>query len=134
MVVGIDFGRKRIGIAALHGDGLVLPLATIVQNSRKTSLTAVLKHLAELGCERVVVGLPLNMDGTEGPAARAARTFAEELGQAAKVPVELHDERLSSVEARDRTLAVSRGKRHNGHDDAIAACVILESWMRSHLR
>jgi putative Holliday junction resolvase len=134
MVVGIDFGRKRIGIAALHGDGLVLPLATIVQNSRKTSLAAVLKHLAELGCERVVVGLPLNMDGTEGPAARAARTFAEELGQAAKVPVELHDERLSSVEARNRTRAASRGKRHNGHDDSIAACVILESWMRSHPR
>jgi putative Holliday junction resolvase len=134
MVVGLDFGRKRIGMAALHGDGLVLPLATIVQNSRKTSLAAVLKHLAEVGGERVVVGLPLNMDGTEGPAARAAVKFAEELRQAAKVPVELHDERLSSVAARDRTREASGGKNHHAHDDAIAACVILESWLRSHPR
>ena len=134
MVVGVDFGRKRIGMAALHGDGLVLPLATVVQNSRKTSLAAVLKHLAEVGCERVVVGLPLNMDGTEGPAARAAVKFAEELRQVTQVPVELHDERLSSVAARDRTREVSDGKRRDTHDDAIAACIILESWVQSHSR
>ncbi len=134
MVVGVDFGRKRIGIAGLHGDGLVLPLATIVQNSRKASLAAVLKHLTELDCERVVVGLPLNMDGTEGPAARATLKFAEELGQATKVPIELHDERLSSVEARARTREASGAKKRHAHDDAIAACVILEGWLRSHPR
>jgi putative Holliday junction resolvase len=111
----------------------VLPSVTIVQNSRKTSLAAVLKHLAEVGCERVVVGLPLNMDGTEGPAARAAVKFAEELRQVTQAPVELHDERLSSVAARDRVREVS-GKRRDTHDDAIAACVILESWLRSHPR
>jgi|SRR5579859_2234430 len=131
MIVGIDFGRKRIGMATLHGSALVLPLATIVQNSRKASLLAVVKHLEELSCERVVVGLPLNMDGTDGPAARAARQFAEELQLAAKMPVELHDERLSSFEARDRIRTAARGRKRNAHDDPLAACVILESWLRS---
>jgi putative Holliday junction resolvase len=134
MVVGIDFGRKRIGMAALHGDGLVLPLATIVQNSQKAGLAAVVRHLVELDCERVVVGLPLNMDGTEGPASRAARQFADALRAVAGVTIELHDERLSSFEARDRLREASSRKKRDAHDDAIAACVILESWLRSHPR
>ena len=125
MVVGIDFGRKRIGLAALHGDGLVLPFATIVQDSRKASLAAVVRHLAELDCKRVVVGLPLNMDGTAGPAALAARRFAEELRLVTAVPVELHDERLSSIEARARMRESPGRKKRDSHDDAVAACVIL---------
>ena len=102
MIVGIDYGRRRIGLAVLQLDGLVLPLATIEQRSRKSSLEAVAGRVAELGCQHVILGWPLNMDGTPGPAARAAERFAAELRFVTGAQVEMHDERLSSFEARAR--------------------------------
>jgi putative Holliday junction resolvase len=134
MIVAIDFGRRRIGMAILHADGLVLPLATIEQRSRRASLVAVAQHLKERGCDHVVIGLPLNMDGTSGPAARAAEQFAAELALWTGAKVELHDERLSSFEARARIRQLPRGKRRTVGDDAVAACVILETWLQQHPR
>jgi putative Holliday junction resolvase len=80
-----------------------------------------------------VVGLPLNMDGSEGPAAHAARKFAAHVALELRVTVELFDERLTSFEARYRLgdMAASRGARKKGID-AVAAAVILEGWMQAH--
>jgi putative holliday junction resolvase len=134
MIVGIDYGRKRIGLAVLQLDGLVLPLATIEQRSRKASLEAVAVRVAELRCRHVVLGWPLNMDGTAGPAAHAAERFATELRLLTGAEVELHDERLSSVEARARIQERPGRQKRGERDDALAACVILESWLRQHSR
>jgi putative Holliday junction resolvase len=80
----------------------------------------------------IVVGLPLNMDGSEGPAARAARLFADRMAAALKVEVDMFDERLTSFEAEERLkgMPVKRGARKPAID-AIAATVILEGWMQS---
>ena len=134
MVIGVDYGRKRIGLAMLHGDGLVLPLATIEQVSRKVSLHRVAKYLADFDCRHVVVGLPVNMDMTTGASAQAAERFAEALRTLTGATVELYDERLSSFEARDRMRELPTSIRRGGKDDALAACVILESWWQQHSR
>ena len=84
--------------------------------------------------ECVIVGLPVNMDGSEGPMARHARNFAARLADGMGIAVELQDERLSSFEAEQRLgNSVSRSKRKHAID-SVAAVVILESWLDRHNR
>lgn len=131
IIAAIDFGRRRIGIAATGEHGVVFPAAVIEERSRKLSLDAVGRRLAELKVDRVIVGWPLNMDGTPGSQAIAAERFAAELRLMTGLTVELFDERLSSFEARER-LREAPGRRKRGRPlDAFAACVILESWLQS---
>jgi putative Holliday junction resolvase len=129
--LGLDVGTKTIGVAASDGLGLTAQAVTTV---RRTSLKADLAALAELvreyEVERFVVGLPLNMDGTEGPRAEATRRFVEALTQALGLPVEFWDERLSTVAA-TRTLLeadLSRAKRRQVIDQ-MAAQFILQGWL-----
>jgi len=132
-VVAIDFGQKRLGIAV--GDtenGIVHPLAVINRTSGKSDVEAVRRVLESRVVEKIVVGLPLNMDGTEGPMVRAARAFGARIQAALSITVEYEDERLSTFEARERMREASddrAGGRRGKPVDAIAAAVILESWM-----
>ncbi len=102
----------------------------------RVSLQRDLKQIAirieSRGVNQLVVGLPLNMDGTEGPSARAARNFGKQLGQHLGLPVDYTDERLTSFEARER---LSQGTGLRGRKaavDAIAATIILEEWLIAH--
>ena len=132
-VAAIDFGRKRIGLAITDTDGRgAYPVGIVERRSLKEDLDAIRSQLAERRVSRIVVGLPLNMDGAEGPSARAARAFAEHLGTATGVAVEMFDERLTSVEAEERlrSASISRsGKK--AVRDAVAATEILEGWLES---
>jgi putative Holliday junction resolvase len=132
-VAAIDFGRKRIGLAITDTGGRgAYPVGIVERRSLKEDLDAIRSQLAERRVSRIVVGLPLNMDGAEGPSARAARAFAEHLGTATGVAVEMFDERLTSVEAEERlrSASISRsGKK--AVRDAVAATVILEGWLES---
>ena len=129
-IVALDLGARRIGIAVTDADGLsVHPLCTIVRRSIITDLEAIRRALGSRKTECLVVGLPVNMDGTEGPMARHARNFAARLRDAFGVEVKLQDERLSSFEAEERLGgAVRRGKKKQAID-AVAAAVILESYL-----
>jgi putative pre-16S rRNA nuclease len=131
--LGLDLGTKTIGVAASDALGLTAQTVTTI---RRTSLKADLAALGELvreyEAERFVVGLPLNMDGSEGPRAEATRKFADTLTQALGLPVELWDERLSTVAAQ-RTLLeadLSRAKRREVIDQ-MAAQFILQGWLDS---
>ena len=135
-IAGIDFGRKRIGIAI--SDGLTAyPIETMERRSLKYDLEAIRARLAERDASLIVVGLPLNMDGTEGPSARAARAFGEQLGLATGLPVQMFDERLTSIEADERLREAWASRRSKGTArkkaarDAVAAAVILEGWLES---
>src|SRR6185437_15074062 len=136
LIAGIDFGRKRLGLAISDGQG-AYPLGIMERRSLKHDLEAIRSRLVEREVSLIVVGLPLNMDGTEGPPARAARTFAERLGAATGLPIEMFDERLTSFEAgeRLREAAASRtskkAARKRAARDAVAAAVILEGWLES---
>jgi putative Holliday junction resolvase len=133
-IAALDFGKRWIGIAAADSEETVVyPVETIERRSLKHDLEVICARLAELGVNNLIVGLPLNMDGTIGPQARAAQTFAECLREMTGLPVELYDERLSSFEAKERLKDANRKKnkkRKKRIIDAIAASVILESWLQ----
>jgi putative holliday junction resolvase len=133
-IAAIDFGRRRIGVAVTDAAAMgVHPIGIVERRALKHDLDAIAAMLRDRHINMIVVGLPLNMDGSEGPAARGARKFAEQLAAALGVGVDMFDERLTSFEARDRLadMPVGKGKRKTGVD-ALAAVVILEGWMQAH--
>ena len=129
--LGLDVGDKTVGLA--HSDALGITaqgLPTVRRTSLAADLEAVAAVCAEHSVEVLVVGLPLNMDGTEGPRAQKSRRFGDAVAAKVGLPVEYQDERLTTVQA-ERVLLdadVSRQKRKKVID-MIAAQVILQSWM-----
>ncbi|MGH7948804.1 MAG: Holliday junction resolvase RuvX [Candidatus Binataceae bacterium] len=130
-IAALDLGTKRIGLAVSdQGQTTALPLCTIERRVLRWDLQQVAERLADREVALVVVGLPLNMDGSEGPAARQARAFAARLETELGISVELFDERLTSVEAEERLAQADAGKRRRKQAaDAIAAAIILEGWL-----
>ena len=132
----LDLGARRIGIAVSDASGISAhPLRTIDRGrSMGADIAAIKLTLGKRPIERLIVGLPINMDGSEGPMARHARNFAARLADTMGIAVDLQDERLSSFEAEQRLgNSVPRGKRKHAID-AVAAVVILESWLDRHNR
>ncbi len=129
--LGVDLGRARIGLA-LADDVLrtARPVRAVTRRDDVATLADIGETAREYEVEQVVVGLPLNMDGTEGPAARQARVFAEKLARALGVPAALHDERLSTFEAETRLRDQGfSGQERRARVDAEAAAVILQGWL-----
>lgn len=133
--LGIDVGAVRIGVALSDPEGvLATPLATVARDPAEGSD---LRRIAELAAEHqvveIVVGLPRTLSGRIGPAAEAARAFAEALAERVDVPVQLVDERLTTVVA-TRQLRESgrRGRRQRAVVDQAAAVAILQSWLDRH--
>jgi putative Holliday junction resolvase len=130
-VIAIDLGSRRIGVAAT--DELRIgahPHSTLTRRGGERDLQAIAQVVKELDAERVVLGLPLSPEGEEGPAAKSARAFAQRLQAALPVPVELVDERFSTVEAEEVLLEadLSRARRRQ-MIDRVAAAVILRRWL-----
>lgn len=128
--LGIDLGARRIGVAVHSEEGVpARPLETLVLSEPTQAVNAVVAVAQREAAEEVVVGLPLNMDGSEGMKARLARTFAGLLGRKTKLPVILWDERLSTVQAqRARTASGRRGRE--GIDAEVAA-ILLQAYLDS---
>ena len=130
--VGIDLGEKRIGVAISDSGGsLATPYEVVTRTgSRDEDHRRIKAIVEEVEAEIVVVGLPLSLDGTEGKAAQGARQEAEAIGQTISVPIELHDERLTTVEA-ERILkeqGLDAAERRNVVDK-VAAALLLQAWM-----
>ncbi len=133
--MGVDLGSRRIGIAVSDSARTVaLPHATIARSSDAACDRRCLVDLVrELGAAVVVVGLPLSLDGSRGPAASAAATEADELAAALAadgIPVELADERFTTVSAH-RVLAETgaRERERRKAADETAAAVLLSAWL-----
>jgi putative holliday junction resolvase len=131
-ILAVDLGDVRTGLAAGEDvTGTVQPLEVIVKRDEQRRLEKIAAAIADFGPDLILVGLPINMDDTEGPRAIAARSFGARLAERTGLPVDFHDERLSSFEA-DESLKGS-GLTHKGKkkvQDAIAAANILQDWMR----
>lgn len=132
-ILGVDFGSKRIGIAV--SDELFITaqgVKTLVRRSLEQDLREIKDFIKEHGVIEVVVGLPLNMNGSHSQKTKEAMEFMESLSKAVDVPVKTWDERLSTVQA-ERTLLeadVSRAKRKRVMDK-MAAQVILQGYLDS---
>jgi len=135
-VAALDVGRTRIGLAVKTPElSSAQAIGTIERRTLKEDLARIASELLPRGIERIVVGLPSNMDGSEGAAARHMRRFASDLEDFIGIPVDLHDERLTTFEARElmRDIPIARGRRKSALD-SIAATIILESWLESRDR
>jgi len=129
--MGLDVGTKTVGVAVSDELGMTGQAVTTL---RRTNLRADLDALADLAAERgvsqLVVGLPRNMDGSEGPSAALARALGEKLAERTGLPVAYWDERLTTREAQRALIEadVSRARRRKVIDQ-VAAALILQGWL-----
>ena len=134
-VLGVDLGRRRIGLAISDPEAnFAFTLAAIASGGPAKDVAPLGKLMTEHEVARVVLGLPLHMDGRAGLEAEAARSFARALERATGVPVETLDERWTSVQA-ERSLRESatpkqrRKSRRSGDLDSMAATILLRTWL-----
>ncbi|HPE32990.1 MAG TPA: Holliday junction resolvase RuvX [Parvularculaceae bacterium] len=126
-LLGLDLGDKTIGVASCDPDRMV---ATPVTTIRRTKFTPDAERLAALAAERkavgLILGLPLNMDGTEGPRVQSTRAFARNLARILPLPVAFWDERLSTAAMERELIALdaSRAKRAEKIDESAAAFIL----------
>ena len=130
-IMGLDYGDARTGVAisdlpcTLVGSTTVLP-----SRNEEKLLLDIVRLTKENGVGTIVVGLPRNMDGTEGPRAEACRAFAEKVKAATGVDVEMWDERRTTVEAHQILSDHNyHGKKRKNTVDAVAASLILEGYL-----
>lgn len=130
-VMAVDYGDARTGVAISDASGLLAGYTCVIPGRDREKLLSELSGLAaQRGVDELVVGLPRNMDGTEGPRAALCRAFAAELEARAGLPVRLWDERRTTVEAHQ--ILHAGGKRMKNHKktvDAVAASLILEGYL-----
>ena len=132
-VLAVDYGRSRVGLAVSDALGRTAQPLEVVQRPKRGSLVeAVVSVAKRVGAEEIVVGLPLRLDGTEGVAAEATRSFGKALGERAGLPVTFWDERLTTVEASRRMRSAGvNARRQRGVVDKVAAAVLLRSFIES---
>ena len=131
-ILAVDLGKARTGLAICDPEErLASPVGTITEYNPEKRLEKVTQKAKELECQAIVVGLPRNMDGSEGESAPGARAFAQMLQEATGLPVELRDERLTTVSAHGfLSAADKRGKKRKALVDTVSAVLILEEYLR----
>nr|VFK43643.1 MAG: putative holliday junction resolvase [Candidatus Kentron sp. TC]VFK45155.1 MAG: putative holliday junction resolvase [Candidatus Kentron sp. TC]VFK58314.1 MAG: putative holliday junction resolvase [Candidatus Kentron sp. TC] len=126
-LLGFDPGRKRIGVAVGQTlTGTANPVGTVAVRRNAPDWEFIDRLISTWDPDGLVVGLPLNMDGTEQAMTHAARRFRNQLAHRYRLPVYVADERLSTREARDRLAC--EGRLRAEEDDPVAAQIILETW------
>ncbi|SPP32499.1 Putative Holliday junction resolvase [Arsenophonus endosymbiont of Aleurodicus floccissimus] len=133
-IIAFDFGTLSIGIAIGHEiTATARPLTAIKAKDGKPNWLDIEKIIQESQPELAIVGLPLNMDGTEQPISNQARKFANRLHGRFGIQVTLHDERLTTIEARAQLFNQGGYRALNKSKiDSISAVIILESWFEQH--
>jgi putative holliday junction resolvase len=129
--IGLDVGRKRIGVAGCDRTGLIASGITTIERSSFIKDVEQFQNIVnERQVEILVVGLPYSMDGSLGFQARQVQKFATRLAQALKLPIEYVDERLTSFQAEQMLIAENLSpSRNKGLIDRKAAALILQQWL-----
>ncbi len=132
IIMSVDYGDVRTGIAVCDkNEMLASPVRVITETDPDVLSDDIAEDALRLNAEMIVVGLPKNMDGSEGFRAEACREFASFLEVKTGVPVHLYDERLTTVSAHNAlNLTNTRGKKRKSVIDAVSAVMILEDYMR----
>ena len=131
IILGIDPGRARTGVAVCDEREIIAsPVEVVAERSREALCERIAAIAAEKGAGLIVIGLPKNMDGTEGPAAAASRGLAEMLSRRCSLPVDFWDERGTTITAHNILSASDkRGAKRKAIVDAVAAVIILEEYL-----
>lgn len=131
-VMAIDYGDARTGVAVSDMLGMIVGFTTVVHEwNRETAAEKVAQLVVQHKPERIVMGFPKNMDGTEGPRAQLYREFAALLQEKTGMEIILWDERRTTIEAHNILSASGKKmKKHKKNVDAVAASLILEGYLR----
>lgn len=134
-ILGLDYGSKTVGVAMTDALGMTVQPYKTIQRDRESKLRQTLSEIAEIveqyQIEKIVMGLPLNMDDTEGDRAAKTRDFAEKLKLRVAIPIEFTDERLTTMEAEEilDQSGIPRSEQKKVIDQ-VAAQLILEQYLR----
>ncbi|MBR5233298.1 MAG: Holliday junction resolvase RuvX [Clostridia bacterium] len=131
IIMSVDYGDVRTGVAVCDkNEILASPVSVITETDAEKLADKIIEFAKELRAESFVVGLPKNMDGSEGFRAEACKAFASMLGEKSGLEVNLYDERLTTVSAHNALNATNtRGKKRKAVVDAVSAVMILEDFM-----
>ena len=132
VILSVDYGDARTGIAVCDkNEMLAYPVGVITEKNSAALINKISAAASEKEAELIVMGLPKNMDGSEGFRAEACRNFASQLSEATNLEVILRDERLTTVSAHNYLNTTNtRGKKRKQTVDAVAAVLILEEFLR----
>ncbi|MBQ8333231.1 MAG: Holliday junction resolvase RuvX [Clostridia bacterium] len=131
IIVGLDFGDARTGVAVCDKyEMMASDAGCVAADSYKKALAAVAERVKELNAELIVVGNPINMDGSQGFRSEKCKAFARELSELTGIPTEMYDERLTTVSAH-KILSDNnvRGKKRKATVDTLSARLILEDYL-----
>ncbi len=129
--IGVDYGDKRTGLADCDPSGMIASgIGTIKEGGMKNTAKKVAEIAKARGAKKIIVGLPKNMDGTEGARADVIRAFAELLRAECDIEVDFYDERMTTMAAsRFLTESGTFGKRRKGVIDTLSAEIILQNYI-----
>ena len=138
IILSVDYGRVRTGIAVCDKNEIIASPVAVIKETEPDILAEKISLIAkERKAEMIVLGLPKNMDGTEGESALNVRAFSEILREKSGLCVELHDERGTTMTAHQYlNITDTRGKKRKAVVDSVAAVIILEDYMnfrRNHI-
>ena len=141
-ILGLDVGERRIGVAAADSEMRVaLPIGVVERTEPAADAAAIARLMEEQKAEALVLGLPISLNGSLGPQAKVVREFGDQLSARLGLPVEYWDERFSTVEAQRRLAPPAgrarakrgsrsaKGRAPSGRTDALAAAIILQSYL-----
>jgi putative holliday junction resolvase len=133
-ILGLDYGERRLGFALSDaGEIISMPLSVAEVRSRAQALDAVEKVVRETDAAKIVIGLPVNMNGSRGPAAEGVGAFVEALSARITIPIETWDERLTTKSAHDVLIEAGTSRRRRKEVvDKLAAQIMLQNYLDSH--
>ena len=129
--LGVDYGDKRTGLAECDVSGLIAGrIGTISEGGMRNTAERVAREAAERGCKKIIVGLPKNMDGSEGFRAETVKAFVEILKELTDIPVDFYDERMTTMQAYRFLDGTSTfGKKRKEQIDTVSAEIILQNYI-----
>ena len=129
--LGVDYGDVRTGLAECDVSGLLAgPIGTIAEGGMRNTAVRVAKEAEARACKKIVIGLPKNMNGSEGNRADTVRAFAKILSELTEIPIDFYDERMTTMEAyRFLDSTATYGKKRKNAIDTLSAEIILQGYI-----
>lgn len=129
--LGVDYGDVRTGLAECDVSGMLAgPIGTIAEGGMRNTAVRVAKEAEARSCKKIVIGLPKNMNGSEGQRAETVKAFAKILSSLTEIPIDFYDERMTTMEAyRFLDSTATYGKKRKNAIDTLSAEIILQGYI-----